>query len=123
MDTGYYMTRWLEGPPPWEDDHVFKMVNGYHNNAAQKFREMTREERRSKAVEKITQLSPEDKYPNNEPLDEAFLVAVKDFRDRVFADTNFPIYDRYIDSDVVFSQFDMALVQIAFFASVVVFPM
>ena len=53
----------------------------------------------------------------------AFLEGIKDFRTRVFKDTRFVIYDKYMESDVVFSQFDMALVQIAFFASVVVFPM
>merc|ERR1711963_289085 len=35
---------------------------------------------------------------------------------------SFSIYDQYLKSDVIFSQFDMAMVQIAFFASVVVFP-
>ena len=72
MDTGYYMTRWLEGPPPWEDNRVFHVVNGYHSQAAKRFRDMTKEERRQEAVEKVAALDEKDKYPMNEELDQVF---------------------------------------------------
>ena len=47
---------------------------------------------------------------------------LKYYREEVFGSQTFSIYQKYMTSDVIFSQFDMAMVQSAFFASVVVFP-
>jgi len=43
-------------------------------------------------------------------------------KNELFNAKSFPVYDQYLKSDMIFSQFDMAMVQVAFFASVVVFP-
>ena len=56
IDTGYFLTKWLQGPPPWEDNQLYHMVNNYHLKAAEKFRSMDKYERRLAAIEKLTQL-------------------------------------------------------------------
>ena len=38
IETGYYMKRWLLGPPPWEEDSAYRTVNEYHIKAANSFR-------------------------------------------------------------------------------------
>ena len=42
IETGYYMTRWLLGPAPWEEDTAYKAVNEYHIRAALSFRNIGR---------------------------------------------------------------------------------
>ena len=42
IETGYYMTRWLLGPAPWEEDTAYKAVNEYHIRAALSFRDIGR---------------------------------------------------------------------------------
>ena len=59
----------LIGLPPWEDNSYYKTVNGYHNEALQKFRHMTREELETSARTKIENLDVGDKIPLDEELD------------------------------------------------------
>ena len=113
------MARWLLGPAPWEDDSMYKIVNGYHKSAANKMRDLSKNERHSKADEVIAQLGNGDKMPTNDPLDHALLESLQNHPN---SKLNHEIYEEYSKNEVVFSQFDMALVHIAFFASVVVFP-
>ena len=47
---------------------------------------------------------------------------IEELRNTRFKDHEFPIYEEYTNTDVIFSQLDMALVQIAFFASIIIFP-
>lgn len=119
IDTGYFMARWLLGPAPWEDDSMYKIVNGYHKSAANQMRKMSKNQRQDQADKIISQLEATDRMPTNDPLDQALLESV---RTHPNAKRNHEIYEEYIKNEVVFSQFDMALVHIAFFASVVVFP-
>ena len=56
----------------------------------------------------------------NEDIDRALLKSIKDYKNQNVQ--HYPIYERYMRSDVAFSQFDMAMVQTAFFASLVGFP-
>ena len=57
------------GLPPWEDNSYYKTVNGYHNEALQKFRHMTRDELESSARTRIENMDVEDKIPLDEELD------------------------------------------------------
>ena len=59
----------LLGPPPWEDNTVYKTVNGYHYEALKKFSHLTKEEREEAAKNKIACLDPLDKMPIDEELD------------------------------------------------------
>ena len=56
IDTGYFMTKWLQGPPPWEDNHLYHIVNNYHLKAAEKFRSMDKHERRLAAKDRLSEL-------------------------------------------------------------------
>lgn len=122
IDTGYYMSRFLQGPAPWENDNIFHIVNQYHSKAAEMARKMTKNQRHQAAKDKLEQLKAEDKIPLNDEFDQALMSDLEYYKTRVFQSTSFPIFDKYMRSDVIFSQFDMAMVQIAFFASVVIFP-
>ena len=119
IDTGYFMARWLLGPPPWENEQMYKIVNGYHKSAANKMRNLSKNQRQDKADELIAHLEAEEKMLTNDPLDQAMLASV---RGHPNSQRNHEIHEEYIKSETVFSQFDMALVHIAFFGSVVVFP-
>ena len=50
------MTKWLQGPPPWEDNHLYHIVNNYHLKAAEKFRSMDKYERRLAAKDRLSEL-------------------------------------------------------------------
>jgi len=116
------MNRWLLGLPPWEDNSYYKTVNGYHNEALQKFRHMTRDELESSARTRIENLDVEDKIPLDEELDKVLLSNIEELKCTRYKDEKFLVYKEYLKSDVIFSQLDMALVQIAFFASIIMFP-
>lgn len=70
VDTGYFMTRWLMGPAPWEDTHYFDMVNKYHSEAAKKLNSMDKKQRSEAAKARIDELLPKDRMPHDELLDQ-----------------------------------------------------
>lgn len=119
IDTSYYMTQWYRGPAPWENASYWNMVNTYHKQAANKLCEMTKEQRSSRAQEVVENLNPDEKMQIND-LDKALLNNLRHIRENGIQ--TFPVYERYMKSHLLFSQFDMALVQMAFFASIIVFP-
>ena len=47
---------------------------------------------------------------------------IEELKSNQYKDMEFEVYHEYMESDLIFSQTDMALVQIAFFASVIMFP-
>ena len=117
------MTKWLQGPPPWENTHLYHLVNSYHLQAAEKFRYMSKKDRHIAAIEKLSQLSHEDNFTDlNEDLDPVLLKGLKSIKEDQFQFKTYPMYDKYMESNLLFSQFDMAMVQVAFFASIVIFP-
>ena len=84
---------------------------------------MTKEERKLNAIEKLSELNEEDNFSFlNERLDQVLLTGIEAVKKDKFSLKSFPIFEQYMKCDVIFSQFDMAMVQVAFFASVVVFP-
>jgi hypothetical protein len=66
LDTGYYMSQWMTGPPPWENDTIFRLVNGYHLAAAKNLCSMTKCERHQAAIDVIATLPSEDRIDLNE---------------------------------------------------------
>ena len=54
---------------PWEDNSIYKTVNGYHEEALKKFSDLTKKEREDAAKTKIACLSHEDKMPCDTELD------------------------------------------------------
>ena len=57
-----------------------------------------------------------------EPLDRIILDNLREIQETHFFGADFSAYDKYLKARVKFSQVDMAMVQAAFFASVVTFP-
>jgi hypothetical protein len=86
--------------------------------AAQKLQNTTRLERQEMAKNVIEKLPPEEQTCF-EPIDEILfrnmkMVSVKSHSTAA--------YIRYRDSDLIFSQFNMSMVHMAFFEAVVVYP-
>ena len=50
------------------------------------------------------------------------MASLQEIKAKHFAGVKFLAYEKYIQSEVTFSQFDMAMVQAAFFASLLTFP-
>ena len=72
------MKFFIQGPPPWKDDHLYHIVNTHHLKAAKKFRKMTKEERKLEAIKKLSDLDKEDNFTIlNERLDNVLLTGLK----------------------------------------------
>lgn len=56
----------MTGPPPWENDTIFRLVNGYHLAAAKNLCSMTKCERHQAAIDVIATLPSEDRIDLNE---------------------------------------------------------
>merc|ERR1711997_365239 len=96
----------------------YHLVNSYHLQAAEKFRYMSKKDRHIAAIEKLSQLSHADNFTDlNEDLDPVLLKGLKSIKEDQFQFKTYPIYDKYMETNLLFSQFDMAMVQVAFFAS------
>ena len=57
-----------------------------------------------------------------ELLDYVILNNLKCIKENEFPDVKFEYFEKYLNAEDVFTQFDMAMVQSAFFASLAVFP-
>ena len=57
-----------------------------------------------------------------EHLDYVILNNLKHIKENEFGDVKFEFFEKYLNAKDVFTQFDMAMVQSAFFASLAVFP-
>ena len=57
-----------------------------------------------------------------EHLDYVLLNNFKHIKENDFQEIKFEFFEKYVNAKDVFTQFDMAMVQSAFFASLVVFP-
>ena len=57
-----------------------------------------------------------------EPLDYILLENLRQIREDEFNGAKFDAYEKYVKSETLFSQFDMAMVQGAFFAGLVAYP-
>ena len=55
-------------------------------------------------------------------LDYVMLENIQRIKKTKFQDVNFQAYETFVNSELFFTQFDMALVQSAFFASLITFP-
>ena len=120
--TGSFISKWYDELPWTESGHqLFEVVNGYHKSAADQFRSLTRSERQKKAKEILDAIPGNERVPDH-PLDDVLLENVRILRDTKFKDVKFHIFERYLKSDTLFSQLDMAMVQAAFIGSIAVFP-
>ena len=79
IKTSYYLSKWVLGPPPWEDTGAYEAVNEYHVKAALTFREMSSGERREAARNRLAQLEEADKVDVDDDLDGALLKSIKDY--------------------------------------------
>ena len=107
----------LYNEKPWQKDSAIQQINGYHSNAANFTSRMsnTEMENRSEAILK-------DQIEKLGPLDHILLENLQDIRSIHFSTVEFNLYEKYICAPIIFSQFDMAMVQSAFFSSILCFP-
>lgn len=115
--TGFYIERLYE-ELPWEEQSAIRTINGYHSGALKKIQQQPWTALKSKADEILKR--QEEKVTTLEHLDHVLLENLKLIRQSNAFD--FSAYDKYRNADIIFSQFDMAMVQSAFFASLVTFP-
>ena len=129
IETGYHISSWYR-MTPWDTttqantDSVIsiEIVNKYHQDAATLCRKYSREERRERAVAIIEKLPPITDVRRKLYLDGILFQNLSDIKEAQFKEKRFELYEKYINSEVAFSQMDMALVQAAFFASFTAFP-
>ena len=113
---------------PWDDTDPddgtssIQIVNSYHQQAAQLIRQCSRDENREKAIAILDNLPHPNNFRTLSKLDIILLDNLSQYKERYFKDDKFELYHRYINSDIAFSQMDMAMVQAAFFASFTAFP-
>ena len=81
---------------------------------------MTNLERHEAAKDTIEALHDKERV-DRDILDDLMFKDLNEHK-KIFADRDMFVYDKYKSSNVLFSQFDMALVHMAFFTSVVTFP-
>lgn len=117
--TGHFIQR-IYQELPWEEDGAVQKINAYHSSAAKKMRQRTKDQLKQEAQEVLDNLPKEDTKLSH--LDRVLLRNVKLLRETTFAGLSFDLYNLYINSTSAFSHFDMAMVQSAFFASIVTFP-
>ena len=55
-------------------------------------------------------------------LDHTLLKNLQEIKEKHFSNTKFTIFEKYTSAPIIFSQFDMAMVQSAFFGSMLTFP-
>lgn len=115
--TGLYITKLYE-ELPWDKKSAIQTINGYHKNASNLVYKMPWSKLKSKADE-IIQGQDKD-VKTLEPLDYVLLEALNSVK--TSSQINWSAYDKYIKAEILFSQFDMAMVQCAFFAGLIVFP-
>ena len=115
LDTTKYIWKWYH-LEPWNNFVDFDKVNKMHLEALKKVKHMTAQERREKAIEIISEYSEEEK------LDKVLQSDVQNFRTDHLNDCEFHIYKKYLQSESIFTQFDMCLVLLAFFGTFVIYP-
>ena len=128
METGYHISSWYR-MTPWDVEKCNKestvsieIVNKYHQDAALLCRKYSRDERREKAVSILEKLQPVQIPPRKAHLDNILFQNLSEIKNTRFKDKEFELYHRYVNSEIAFSQMDMAMVQAAFFASFTAFP-
>lgn len=100
-----------------EKGSVVEQINGYHSSASKSNSKMSLPEMKSKS-DAILQAQI-DKL---EPLDHILLENLQEIRNIHFTNVKFKFYEKYVNSSIIFSQLDMALVQSAFFSNLITFP-
>jgi hypothetical protein len=133
--TGNYIQKLYE-ELPWEKNSSIQQVNSYHSESAKQVRQLSRCELRrldikfavsTKTLSEIPSCNIRQAIKIMETLPEEITAMIllqnlKVLKESDFHGVQFPVYERYCMSEVLFSQFDMAMVQSAFFASIVIFP-
>ena len=79
-----------------------RQVNRYHSNAANKFRNMTKEERRENAIAIIKDLPDDQKRLNG--LEETLMENLSHLQNVTFAHVKFSLYRKYMECEETFSQ-------------------
>ena len=118
------MTPWNDNTPNSDDQYSMsiQVVNKYHQDAAKLCRNFSRDERREKAVLILEKLPSQRTVQRKVELDNVLYRNLSEIKETRFKNKKFELFHRYINSEVAFSQMDMAMVQAAFFASFTAFP-
>ncbi|TRY78502.1 hypothetical protein TCAL_11063 [Tigriopus californicus] len=104
---------------PWESTHVLDTINRYHRLAAQKIRAMSKEQRDTLALLQFQDL-PQHPYALSST--DRGLLEVLQTMDYPSTHLGRELFREYRHTHVVFSDTDMALVHLAFFATFVQHP-
>jgi hypothetical protein len=133
--TGNYIQKLYE-ELPWEKNSSIQQVNSYHSESAKQVRQLSRCELRrldikfavsTKTLSEIPSCNIRQAIKIMETLPEEITAMIllqnlKVLKESDFHGVQFPVYERYCKYEVLFSQFDMAMVQSAFLTSIVIFP-
>jgi hypothetical protein len=117
QDTIQHLCQWYR-VVPWENDSSLRTVNHYHRAAAEMLKNSTRNERHENAEQQIRKLPPEDRLTNIDSLDAVLLQNMKD----VSGNFESEAFNKYQNCDLIFSQFDMSMVHMAFFETIIMDP-
>ena len=107
----------LHDEKPWEKNSAVQTINGYHSNAANLTSKMSQTE-----MKHASETVLENQIKELKPLDYILLENLGEIRETHFTNTKFTIYEKYTSAQIIFSQFSMAMVQSAFFGSMLLFP-
>ena len=105
---------------PWEKASAVQRINSSHSHALKMVQNLSKQEAKSKAMNLIESL-PED-AKQIECLDLVLLKNLNDIKANELKEVNFAAYFAHEESEVFFSQFDMAMGQYAFFGHLIVCP-
>jgi len=105
---------------PWEKSSAVQRINSAHSHALKKVQNLSKQEAKRKTMDLIESLPEETKQM--ESLDLVLLQNLKDIKTNELMDINFDAYFAHEESDVFFSQFDIAMGQYAFFGHLVMCP-
>ena len=116
VQTGIFLHR-LHNEKPWEKSSAVQIINGYHSSASNLTSKMSLYE-----MKDLSETTLEKQIMQLNSLDYILLENLSEIREKHFYNTEFTIYKKYTSASIIFSQFDMAMVQSAFFGSMLNFP-
>jgi len=105
---------------PWKKSSAVQRINSAHSHALKKVQTLSKQEAKRKTMDLIQSLPEETKQM--ESLDLVLLQNLKDIKTNELMDVNFDAYYAHEESEVFFSQFDIAMGQYAFFGHLVICP-
>ena len=95
---------------PWEDEKLFDTVNHMHKNAFKRIDAIPQEDYK----DQIQRVLDESETFDQEPLDRVLFESIHKVKHEQSDKYSSELYNRYLREDVLFSQLDMSMVQLAF---------